>query len=188
MKITISGTPGSGKTTVGKLLAKELKFNFFSAGEFMRELAKKKGISLMELSKTAVENRETDDAIDNWVAAIGETDENFVMDGRVAFNFIPESIKIFLEVSEDEAARRVYEQLRPDEKENTSHAATFENIKKRKEFENARYKKYYNLDYTSPDNYDLVVDTTSMPIEKVVKKISDFIRHNYTDKKAKGGK
>jgi len=42
--ITISGLPGAGSTTLGKSLAAELGWKFFSAGEFMREYAIKKGV------------------------------------------------------------------------------------------------------------------------------------------------
>jgi len=176
MKITIAGTPGSGKSTVAKEVAKKLKFRHFSAGDFMRSLAKEKGMSLLELSRMAEESREIDEKLDRWVEATGEANDNFVMDARLAFNFIPDSVKIFLDVSDDEAARRIYNDMRPEEKENTSQAATYENIKRRKESENKRYEEYYNLEYTDPDNYDLVIDTTGMTVKEVVDKILEFIR------------
>ncbi len=181
MKITIAGTPGSGKSTVGKELAKKLKFRHFSAGDFMRELAKEKGLTLLELSKIAEHSRETDQKLDSWVEATGEADEDFVMDARLAFNFIPDSVKIFLDVSEDEAARRIFHDMRPEEKENTTQAATYENIKKRKESEKKRYKEYYSLDYTNPDNYDLVIDTTSLAVKGVIGKILEFLKERYKE-------
>ncbi|OGY17020.1 MAG: hypothetical protein A2785_01980 [Candidatus Chisholmbacteria bacterium RIFCSPHIGHO2_01_FULL_49_18] len=42
--ITISGLPGAGSTTLGKSLSAVIGWKFFSAGEFMREYAIKKGI------------------------------------------------------------------------------------------------------------------------------------------------
>ena len=176
MKITIAGTPGSGKSTVAKELAKKLKFNHFSAGDFQRGLAKEKNVTPLQLAKMAEEDREIDQKTDSWTEAIGEADDNFVMDARLGFNFIPDSVKIFLDVSEDEAARRIYNDMRKEEKENTSQAATFESIRKRKMHENSRYKKYYNLDYTDKGNYDLVIDTTSISANEVVEKILKFIR------------
>ena len=176
MKITIAGAPGSGKSTVAKELAKKLKFSHFSAGDFQRDMAKEMGITILELAEKAKETREIDEKTDSWVEAVGEADDNFVMDARLGFNFIPDSVKIFLDVSEDEAARRVFHDMRKEEKENTSQAATYENIRKRKEAESKRYNEYYNLDYTNPDNYDLVIDTTSISVEEVVEKILEFIR------------
>ena len=51
MIITISGTPGSGKSTVAKMIATKLGFKHYSTGDFMRQMAKERGISLEELSK-----------------------------------------------------------------------------------------------------------------------------------------
>ena len=53
MIITISGIAGSGKSTVAKLLAKKLNYNHYSIGEFMRDIAKEKNTSLLELSNLA---------------------------------------------------------------------------------------------------------------------------------------
>jgi len=39
MRITISGTPGSGKTVVGKYLSKKLNLKYYGIGELMREFA-----------------------------------------------------------------------------------------------------------------------------------------------------
>lgn len=175
MKITISGKPGSGKSTVAKKLAEKLGLRHFSAGDFMRDLAKEKEITLLELSQQAEASDEIDKKTDRWAEAVGQADDNFVMDSRLAFNFIPGSVKIFLDVSEDEAARRIFHDLRPEEKENTSQGATYENIKKRAESEKKRYQQYYGIDYTNPDNYDLVVDTTGITVNQVMKKILKFI-------------
>ena len=176
MKITIDGVPGSGKSTVAKEVAKALKFNLFVAGDFQRGLAKEMGLTILELAKVAENDREIDEKTDSWVRAIGEADDNFIMVGRIAFNFIPDAIKIFLDVSDDEAARRIFHDMREKEKENTSQGATYEAIRARKESENKRYKEYYNLDYNNPDNYDLVVDTTNITIKEVIKKVLDFIK------------
>jgi len=179
MKITISGKPGSGKSAVAKQVAEEIGLNHLSSGQFQRDLAKEMKITILELAKKAESDPEIDKKTDNWVEAIGEADENFIMDSRLAFNFIPDSLKIFLDVSDDEAARRIFHAKRPEEKENTTQGETYENIKKRQEAEMTRYKEYYNLDYTNPDNYDLVIDTTDITLHHVVKKVIEFIKERY---------
>jgi len=40
-RITLSGFAGTGKSTVGKILANELEFEFISVGDFSREFAEK---------------------------------------------------------------------------------------------------------------------------------------------------
>ena len=46
MIITISGKPGSGKSTVAKEAAKKLKLKYYCIGDFQRKIARKKSISL----------------------------------------------------------------------------------------------------------------------------------------------
>ena len=98
------------------------------------------------------------------------------MDTRMGFSFIPDSIKIFLTVSDGEAAKRIFKEGREKEKENIDFDATYENIKRRRESEKKRYMEYYKVDYEEPDNYDLVIDTTDMTIEEVVNQIIEFIK------------
>jgi len=176
MKITISGVPGSGKSTIAKKLVEKLGLRHFSVGEFQRGLAKDMNLTITELAKVAETDPEIDNKTDRWAEAIGEADDNFIMDSRIAFNFIPDSIKIFLDVTEDEAAKRVFHETRKEEKENTSQGKTYEALKARKDAEMKRYKKYYNIDYTNPDNYDLVVDTTSKTIAQVMQIIIKFLK------------
>ena len=176
MKITVSGLPGSGKSTVGKALAANLKLKHLSAGDFMREMAKERGISLLELSKIAEKDSSIDDEIDKRTAELAKKEKNFVMDSRLAWHFIPDSIKIFLTVSLDEGARRIFNDLRPEEKENSSLERVKENIETREKSEQLRYKKYYNIDYADSKNYDIVVDTTKLTPEEAVGIIAAFAK------------
>ena len=181
MKITIGGTPGSGKNTVAEELGKKLNFKVFVAGDFQRKMAEEKGMTILELAKVAETDPSIDKKTDEWVEAIGEADENFVMVGRTAFNFIPDSVKIFLDVIEEIGAKRIFEQHREKETENISPQATLEKIRERKEFEKDRYKKYYGIDTTNPKNYDLVIDTTSMTVHQVVEKIMKFLKEEHPE-------
>jgi cytidylate kinase len=181
MKITLSGLPGSGKSTVGKALAKKLGLKHVSAGDFMREMAKERGISLLELGKIAEKDRSIDEEIDKRTVEFGKTNNNFVMDGRLAWHFIPSSIKVFLAVSLEEGARRIFNDIsqlgrRAEEKENLSVEKVKENIESREKSEQLRYKQYYNIDYADSQNYDIVVDTTKLKPEEAVGIIAAFAK------------
>ena len=176
MKITISGLPGSGKSTVGKALAQKLKLKHVSAGDFQRQMAKDRRISLLELAKIAEKDRSIDDETDNRTIEFGKKEKNFVMDARLAWHFIPDSIKIFLTVSLDEGARRIFNDLRPEEKENSSLERVKENIETREKSEQLRYKKYYNIDYADSKNYDIVVDTTKLSVVEVADILAAFAK------------
>ncbi len=172
MIITISGLPGSGKSTVAKLLAKKLGYVHHSTGDFMGELAVKRGVSLLELSKLAEKDSSIDKAIDDRLVELQEEDD-LVIDSRLGFHFIPNSVKIFLDVDPDIGATRVFGNPRPDEKENKTIALTKANIAKRIASERMRYKKYYGVDCYEKKYYDIVVDTSERAPEEVVQKILD---------------
>ena len=175
MIITISGALGSGKSTVAKILVEKFNLKHYSTGDFMREIAAKRGITLLELSKLAETDRSIDKELDNYQIQLGKDEDNFIIDARLGWHFIPDSIKIFLDVNDEEAAKRIFKEGRTDEKYNTDLNATLENIKNRRASEIKRYQDYYNQNYYDHDNYDLVVDTTNIPAEEVAEKIIKFI-------------
>ena len=54
MIITLSGTAGSGKTTVAMEVAKRLKLKHHSVGKIMREMAEERDISIVSISRRTV--------------------------------------------------------------------------------------------------------------------------------------
>ena len=175
MIVTISGRPGSGKSVVASRVAAELGIDHVSAGDFMREMAAERGVSILELSRIAIDSDVIDREIDARTVGLAEAGGDFVMDARLAWHFIPNSLKVFLEVSLLEAARRVFGAGRGAERENVSIDATLQAIEERTESERIRYLEYYGLDYTDHSQYDLVVDTSDLTVEQVVGEIVQFV-------------
>ena len=168
MQITISGHPGSGKSTVAKLLAQEIGYEYHSIGEFMRQMALEKGISLHELGLMAEKSKEIDHELDEHQMKLNECD-NFVLDSRLGFYFIPRSIKIYLNVEMGTAAKRIYEHVREGESfENHQHAV--EMIKRRIESEKIRYKNHYGI-LMNEGFFDVIIDTTNKDPKQVVEEI-----------------
>jgi len=173
MIITISGIAGSGKSTVAKELAKKLKYKHYSIGDFMREMAKERKVSLLELSKQAEEDRSIDKELDKKQTRLKKED-NFVIDSRLGFYFIPKSIKVFLGVELNEAAKRILKEKREHEQYRDIQES-IEKIKTRIKSEDKRYSGYYRVDYHNQKNYDLVIDTTNLKIDEVLNKILEFL-------------
>ncbi len=156
-------------------VAKRLGWRHVSAGDFMREIAAERGVSILELSRSAEDSAAIDHEIDSRTVRLAEEGGDFVMDARLGWHFIPGSVKIFLEVSPDVAAQRIFEARRGSEHENVDLDTTRRAIESRTESERSRYLAYYDLDYTDHDNYDLVVDTSDLSIDDVVEGIVSHV-------------
>ena len=180
MIITISGFPGSGKSTVAKILAERLGFRRYYAGQVRREAAKKRGLTLDEFNRLGEKDISTDKLVDDVLSELGKKEDNIVVEGRTAFHFIPKSVKIFLDVRLEEGARRIFEEKRRSNKRNEKPTASVEEelkiLKERMRSDTKRYKKYYGIDCFDKKNYDLVIDTSGIPAENVVEKILGFLR------------
>jgi cytidylate kinase len=172
MIITITGYPGSGKSTLGKGIAKALGLKHYSAGDFLREIAKERGMSLLQILHAMEKDRSIDDEIDRRSELLGKKEGNFVIDGRMAWHFIPNSTKIFVKIDLKAAAKRIYEDTcagkkeRCGEGENKSLEETEKNMRERLELNRNAYKRLYKVDYLDEKNYDIVIDTTQSGIEE----------------------
>jgi cytidylate kinase len=174
MIISISGRPGSGKSAVGKRLATRLGLDHVSAGDFMREMAEERGVSILELSRSAEHDIGIDREIDARTSRLGETRDGFVMDARLAWHFLPSSLRVFLDVRPEIAAQRIFGAGRSEESENVDIDATRSAIERRTTSERLRYQQYYGIDYLDPSQFDLIVDTSDLGIDEVVDVIVEF--------------
>lgn len=167
MIITITGEPGSGKSTIGKRLAQSLNYEHFYIGQIRRDAAKKRGMTLAQYNKFGETNPETDKEVDDYQESLGKKRDNFVIEGRTSWFFIPNSIKIYISVNPLEGAKRVFKELQAENNRNEdSNLLTVEDVirshKEREQSDALRYQKYYKIDYFNKSVYDVVVDTTNL--------------------------
>lgn len=173
--ITIAGRPGSGKSTAAKGVAELLGFKHFSSGDLFRQLAKEQGIDVLQANLAAEDEKEIpkiDYLVDEKLRQIGKTESKIVIDSRMAWHWIPDSFKVFLDLDLETAAQRILgkmtharieaEHIPEDPKEYAKL------LKKRLDSEARRYKKIYNVDPYTTTNYDLVINTESHDAEQVV--------------------
>jgi cytidylate kinase len=170
--ITISGTLGSGKSSTSDLVAKELGYTRFSSGDFMRKIAVDMGITLPELQKKAEQDDEIDLKIDEEVRKAGNK-EKIVIDSRLAFHWILDSFKVYLDLPPEIAKERILNnlkenQLRKQSEDSSTPEEIYEKIIARLESEKNRYKKIYGIDHTDKNNFDLVIDTNKNNLNEVV--------------------
>jgi predicted cytidylate kinase len=175
MIITISGLPGSGKSTVGRVLAKRLGYRFYSIGDMRGKWAIERGMSINELNKLGEHEDWTDKKADEYQAEMGKKEDNCVIDGRLSFHFIRSSFKVFLTVDFDAGARRIFNDKRSDEEGGTLKEMKI-SLKNRIHSDDLRYEKLYGLNFRDKRHYDLVIDTTDISPELVVDKIIQAVK------------
>ena len=173
--VTISGVPGSGKSTVAKILAEKLKLKRYSTGDFVREEAKKRNLTLEEYNKLAEKDPTIDSQTDEWQIELSKTENNFIIDGRLSYHFIPNSIKIFLDVKPEIGATRIRLEKRQEEEMKDKKEA-IQIWKQRYNSDKKRYQKYYGINPYDKSQYDLVIDTTKLTINESATKVLEFIK------------
>lgn len=171
--VTISGTPGSGKTTVGKLLADKLGLEYVYSGMIFREMAQKYKMSLEEFGSYAENHREIDQELDDFQLTVLRKG-NIVIEGRItgwiAFrNKIP-SIKVLIDANLETRARRIVK------RERGSIEKRKKEILKREKSEYTRYRNYYNINLDDTSIYDIVIDSSNKTPEEITKIILRKIR------------
>jgi len=145
-------------------------------GAMRRQKAAERGITLDAYNKLGEIDPTTDTEIDEYVKHLGETEDNFIIESRTAWHFIPRSFKIFLTVDPKEAARRIIEQFKEDPTgRNETRYQTIDEaiagLAARNESDRKRYLKYYGIDIFNPANFDLIIDTTSILPEETLEKM-----------------
>ena len=170
--ITISGTPGSGKSTVAKILKKKLELKYIYSGMIFRQLAEEHNMELEKFGKYCEQNSEIDKKLDARQLEILKKGD-VILEGRLAGwiayqNNIP-ALKISIDTDIDTRARRIVN------REKGSVEYRKNEIIERERSEALRYKKYYNIDLKDKSIYDLIIDSKDKSpdeiVEIIIKKI-----------------
>ena len=185
MIITIQGTAGSGKGTIARKLCEKLDYEYYSVGDYRRKRAKELGLTIEEYNKKGETDPTTDFEADEWQKNLGLTKDNFIIDGRTGFMFIPHSIKLFLYANDDVSAQRIYDDMqkhaaqRINQQQSHSYEEQLKLNKERDKSDALRYKKWYKIDnLRDPKHYDLFIDTSKLTIEQEINQILEYITNH----------
>lgn len=170
MILTISGLHGTGKSTIGKKLAKFLGIKYYSTGEAFRDLAKDMNMSLKKFTHYVEENPEIDKQLDKKIIDIAKKG-NIIVDSQLS-GYILESIadfKILLTCPLETRVKRMAE------RDLTSNEDNLKETLLREKSELKRFKELYNIDLSDNDKikkmYDLRINTQNLTIEEVLNRI-----------------
>jgi len=165
LTITVSGPPGSGTTTISKLLSEKLKLPHIYAGEIFRKEAEKRGMSLSDFSRYCEKHPEIDKELDNYQVEILRKG-NVILEGRLSgwlahLNNIS-AFKILLKADRETRLDRIIKREGGDREKRRKEMV------EREKSEAKRYKEYYGIDIDDESIYDLVIDTSDKSPDEIV--------------------
>ncbi|ADJ14539.1 (d)CMP kinase [Halalkalicoccus jeotgali] len=155
MLLTVSGPPGSGKSTAAAGLSEALDYEHVSGGDVFRELAAERGLSLSEFNTLAEEDDAIDRDLDRRLRELAAEREDLVLESRLAGWMAAEhaDLRLWLNAPVEVRAERIAEREDKSVKQAKSETLT------RAESEARRYEEYYGIDISDLSIYDLAVNT-----------------------------
>jgi CMP/dCMP kinase len=159
MIIAVSGLTGSGKNTLGELLAKKLGYRLVCPT--FKNLAAKEHVSLMEFQERAARDPDIDrkfDAVLKEQAAAGDC----VVTTWLGPWMVDADVRIKVKVADRIRAERIAKRDGMTTEEALAH------LKRRDDQNRARYKKLYNIDIDDEKIFDAVLDGGKNTPEKLL--------------------
>jgi cytidylate kinase len=171
--ITISGLPGSGTTTVSRLVADALGLARLPGGEVFRQMAAEAGMTLAEFGVHAQDHPSIDRELDDRLAARA-AEGGCVIESRLAGWLATRAglraLRVWVDCADEVRAERVAV------RDGTTAAQALADNAARSDLERARYRAVYAIDLDDRSTYDLVLDSTTEPPEALTARIVDRAR------------
>ena len=157
LTVTVGGLPGTGTTTLCKLLQDQLGIPYTYAGALFREEAKARGLSLAEFGALSQKDPSIDERLDDRQLHMLRKG-GLILEGRLsgwlANRYKLPAIKVWVHCDESERLRRIVDRDGGTLKEQADLTWA------REQSEADRYRRYYGVDLKDTAFYDLVLDST----------------------------
>ena len=169
-RITISGHPGSGTSTLVSGICREMGWNSLNGGEIFRTEAKNRGMSLSEFGDLCSSDFTVDKSLDEILKQrMQDKNGPEVMESRLsgwwAHLLGIDCFRIWLDVDEETRARRVVN------REGISIEDAISQNKKRAEIDLARYQEMYGINPEDSTPYTHILDASSKGVEEVLSEV-----------------
>lgn len=170
MVVAITGLPGAGTSTIAKMLAKRLKLEYFSPGEYFKSHshAHDQSDQAMNVWKTEEGKKKSFHKSIDEMQMKKAKKGNIVICGKLSIYMLKgiANHKIWLDCSLDERAKR------SSKRDGLDLEKTKKILAEREELEVKEWKKDYGIDYRKQKRMaSIVIDTTELSEEETLKKI-----------------
>jgi cytidylate kinase len=168
--ITVSGTPGSGKSSVASYLSSQLGLRHVSAGDLFRRLAAERNMSVVDLNLVAQSDTSVDREVDGM--SVDEAKKgNVIIEGHITGWIVKQAdLRIYLDAPLPVRADRIAKREAID-----FHNA-LEQTSRREESERLRYKSLYGIDTGCLNGFDIVLNTSKWEMAPMLRIVTQCIR------------
>jgi len=165
-KVTISGHPGSGTSTLVEGLSKHFSWTSINGGQIFRNEASERKLTLAEFGELCSNDETVDLTLDEKLRTHILDQVTNIIESRLAgwwgYKLQFDCIRIWLKVSEQERAKRV------TVREGITLEEAISANKARLLVDNERYEKMYGLIPDDPTPYTHIIDATNITAEQVL--------------------
>ncbi len=179
--ITISGRPGSGKSSTADKVADLLNYTRYSSGDMVRNMLAREHLTLAQYNTQAMDDHALDEKIDTFLRNLRNKND-IVIDSRLGFYWIPESFKVYLDLDIQVATVRIFKDAMNNNMRTkggelaNSLDLVARQVKTRMDTEQSRFKNLYGIDPYNSEHFDLVIDTSRHSPQTVALTIFDTYR------------
>ena len=179
--ITISGKPGSGKSSTADKVAELLGYTRHSSGDMVRRILAKQHMTLEEYNTRAGSDHDLDAQVDEELRSLRDK-EDIVVDSRLGFYWIPESFKVYLDLDLDLATARIYKDTVSNRMRTevgtsvTSLPEVSRQVRNRMLNEQQRFRQLYGVDPYDKNRFDFIIDTSRQNPQSVAVAVFDAYR------------
>lgn len=170
MTVAIGGPIGVGKSTVAQALARRLGLPCVSAGSVFRELARRRGISVVELNRIAEDDPDIDRDLDRLQRELARAGP-CVVESRLAGWMVEADLKVWLDAPLEVRAARVAG------RESQGSGDAYRELVAREKSEWSRYRMLYGIEMSDKTPFHVVFDTSRWDPETIVEVLERLARN-----------
>ena len=175
LRITISGAPGSGTSTLVGKIQESTGWTSLNGGEVFRAEASRRGLSVGEFSELCKQDLDVDRSLDSLLKeAMNNIDGPEIIESRLAGWWANElgidCLRVWIDTSDEERARRV------QNREGGSFEDRLAKSSARQSADKERYRVLYDIDLDEMTPYNLVVNADSLIADEVFAIVDSAIK------------